>query len=70
MSTYENHHVEDVAQLRLGAGQLAWCALMLLVILGSLGVLGIFIEDQLHPEGAPVLRLDLHDLTPGPGFDI
>lgn len=67
MNTSEDH---PVAPLRLKPGQLAWCALMLLVILGSVGAFGVFIERQLYPEGGPVLRLDLNDLTPNPGFDL
>ncbi len=43
---------------------------MLSVILGSVATLGVFAEQQLYPEGEPVLRLDLDTLTPKPGFEL
>ena len=55
---------------RLGPVQKVWCVLMLSVILASVAALGIFAEKQIHPEGEPVVRLDLSTLTPKPGFEL
>ena len=61
---------EDIGQGALGPGEIAWCALMLLVILASVTVLAAFLEDNLYPEDGPALRLELEDLAPKPGFDL
>ncbi|MGB3797087.1 MAG: hypothetical protein WA957_12370 [Alteraurantiacibacter sp.] len=65
----EPYPVENTP-LRPKAGSVAWCGLMACVILASIAILGIFLERQLHPEGTPVVRLELKDLTPQPGFDL
>lgn len=70
MSAREEQDVARLASKRLTSGQLAWCVLMLFVIVGSVAVAGAFIEGHLNPETGPVLRLDLDDLTPRPGFDL
>ena len=63
-------HEIDSRPQRLSFPQRAWCAMMLLVIMGSAACLGVFINDKLHPDSAPVVRMALADLTPQPGFDI
>ena len=66
MAEYEDH-TEDK---RLTFGQRAWCGMMLLVMLASGTAFGLFIEDKLYPESGPVIRMELAELTPQPGFDI
>ena len=66
---YDDEHIEE-ARTSLGPGQKAWCGLMLLVILASAGSLGAFLKSEMNPESGPILRMELADLTPQPGFDI
>lgn len=55
---------------RLSFSQRAWCAMMGFVIVASATAFGLFIEDKLYPESGPVIRMELAELTPQPGFDI
>lgn len=66
---YDDEHIQE-ARASLGPGQKAWCGLMVLVILASAGSLGVFLNSEMNPESSPVLRMELADLTPQPGFDI
>ncbi|WP_338245425.1 hypothetical protein [Aurantiacibacter hainanensis] len=63
-------HLDHEGVEHLRPAQKVWCVLMLSVILGSVATLGVFAEQQLYPEGEPVLRLDLDTLTPKPGFEL
>jgi hypothetical protein len=64
---------QDLAQgspEKLSLLQRAWCVLMLGVILASVAVLGVFLDNKLHPKDGPALRFELDDLIPRPGFDL
>lgn len=61
----------EFAAERLRPSEVAWCALMLSVILASASTLGVFMAGRLYPaENDAVLRLDLNDLTPMPHIDL
>ncbi|MWV28785.1 hypothetical protein [Aurantiacibacter rhizosphaerae] len=70
MSADETHTFDEGERKPLGAMQRAWCVLMFVVMLSSAAVFGVFINDMLHPENAPVVRMELAALTPQPGFDL
>ncbi|GAA5046884.1 hypothetical protein GCM10023208_02710 [Erythrobacter westpacificensis] len=54
----------------LGMAGRAWCALMLLVMVASAAVLGTFLTREFNPESTAIIRIDLAEVTPQPGFDI
>ncbi len=70
MAADEEYIFDEGAPEPLVAMQRAWCMLMFVVMLSTAVVFGVFINDMMNPEGAPVIRMELAALTPQPGFDL
>lgn len=70
MAYLEPPAIDTRERQKLGMAGRAWCALMLLVIVASAAVLGTFLTRELSPQSAALVRIDLAEITPQPGFDI
>lgn len=70
MAFSDEYGIEETDREPMTRAQRAWCVLMLLVMLASAAALGLFLNDKMNPEGAPIVRLALADLAPEPGFDL